>query len=87
MAAVKALSTRAYRMFRTRGYEDFVTALNALNTDTDNICVIRVDDTTGDLTLTPVPTLTTLIGAIADEGTDDLTISKDEDGVITAVAA
>lgn len=87
MATVSALSVANRRKLRTRGFEDFVNSLQTLDSDSDLVFTVRVDATTGDLTMTTIPTLTVLLAAIANEGSDDITVSRDVAGVLTAEAA
>lgn len=86
MAAVKALSTRAYRMFRTRGYEQFVNALNPLTTGIELALIVTVDDTTGELEISHLSGMTDLLDNIANSANDDIRVSRSAGGVLTAAA-
>ena len=88
MATVANLSTRARRLFRNRGYSDFIEFLQDMETDADLIAGLNVDGTTGDLTVTNLtPDLDgvrDLIDAQANSTTITVEIAKDGAGVVTA---
>ncbi len=87
MATVKTLSAKARHRLEQRGFIDFINALNPLDTDEERILVVNVDGTTGELVITDIEGLDDLVQAIAEEGSDDITISRDAEGVLTAAAA
>ena len=84
MATVSALSTVIRRKLRTRGFEDFVDALYALDSDVELAVIITVDSDDGDIHITHFEDLTDILATIDPEGTEDITSSRDVSGVLTA---
>lgn len=86
MATVSALSTLNRRKLRTRGFEDFVDALYALDSDAELAVIIKVDSDDGDIHITHLSGMTALLPGIANSSNDDIRVSRSAGGVLTAAA-
>ena len=87
MATVASLSTRALRLFRNRGFTDFIEFLQDMDTDTDLIVGLNIDGTTGDLEVVnytdDLDGVRDLIDAQANSTTITVEIAKNGSGVVT----
>ena len=87
MATVASLSTRARRLFRNRGFTDFIEFLQDMDTDTDLIVGLNIDGTTGDLEVVnytdDLDGVRDLIDAQANSTTITVEIAKNGSGVVT----
>lgn len=86
VAAIKTLSAMSRHRLEQKGFIDFITALNPLDLDAENVIVVKVDGTTGALTISQISGINALVRAIANSSNDDIRVARSSGGVLSATA-